>query len=91
MSHYQPFTLDDGLTIQRQHLAEWECLLKPHFYQQLVDEVERANRILMRDPDIVTIDPNQLGYYVVRGDSLAHIVHNLPKHPPTTSPDSPQG
>ena len=66
-----PFTVEQGMDMQRKHLEKWRLRLSPECYAYLRDRVEYRNS--MTDP--------KDGYGVCRGTDLDHIISNWqPKH-----------
>jgi hypothetical protein len=58
-------TIEEGLKIQADHLAEWKEVLKPEVYAKLEKIVLEKNK-----------QPMKNGYEVCRGGSITEIVLN---------------
>lgn len=61
------FTVQEGLLIQKAHLARWRAKLGRRCYKALVTHVKSCNSELTL---------NSTGYDVLRGDGLVRFIYN---------------
>ena len=70
-------TSQQGLEIQRQHLAEWKVKLKDEVYLELEYAVKKETERTLNTDFYLSLPIDQRGYMIPRGSQIDSMVLNI--------------